>query len=258
MFNTQTNVISSIPDFNIILKVFSDYSEGKSLDEIKDNMVAGNVYGIRTKGSRVRFYTAINSTFLQFKSAEHKELIKSIYTSDLTHETKKYIGYIQMGINNELFYLLTTKVLSDLLMQGRLTLDKQVFISFIMNLRNDNTEIIKWTDETIGTIAYKYLTLMKKLGFLKGAKKKEFTSFNPTDEMIILTIYLIDSLEMECSSFLKNPYSSLLLMTNKGIMERLRRLSLQNYLSISTTGQDMQIELKCNYKDIVGEIRKNY
>ena len=258
MYNTQTNVISSVPDFNIILKVLSDYSRGKSLDEIKDNLIVGNVYGIRTKSSRVRFYTAINSTFLQFKTQSHKDIITSIFTSDLAKDTKSFIGYIQMGVNNELFYLLTTKVLLDLLLQGRLTVDKQVFVSYIMNLRNDNKENIKWTDETIGTIAYKYLTLMKKLGFLKGTQKKEFNSFVPTDEMIILVVYLIDSLNLEYSSFLKNPYSSLLLMTDEGIMERLRRLSLQNYLSVSTTGQDMKIELKHSYKDIVGEIRKNY
>ena len=42
MYNTQTNVISSVPDFNIILKIISDYSRGKSLDEIKDNMIVGN------------------------------------------------------------------------------------------------------------------------------------------------------------------------------------------------------------------------
>ena len=75
MYNTQTNVISSVPDLNIILKVLSDYSKGKTLDEIKDNMIVGNVYGIRTKGSRVRFYTAINSTFLQFKTQSLRDII---------------------------------------------------------------------------------------------------------------------------------------------------------------------------------------
>ena len=257
MYNTQTNVISSIPDFNIILKVIADYSQGKPLEEIKDNLITGNIYGIRTKSSRVRFYTAINSTFLQFKTQAHRYIITSIFKSDLAKDTKTFIGYIQIGINNELFYLLTAKVLLDLLLQGRLTVDKQVFISYIMNLRNDNNENIKWTDETIGTIAYKYLTLMKKLGFLIGTKKKEFHSFVPTDEMIILTVYLINSLNPVKASFLKNPYSSLLLMTNGGIMERLRRLSLQKYISISTTGQDMNVELKYDYKDIAGEIRKN-
>ena len=258
MYNTQTNVISSLPDFNIILKVIADYSQGKPLEEIKDNLITGNIYGIRTKSSRVRFYTAINSTFLHFKSTEHEKFIKSVFSNDFSKNSLSFIGYLQMGINNELFYLLTTNVLLDLLLQGRLTVDKYVFISYITNLRNNNSEKINWSDETIGTIAYKYLTLMKKFGFLKGTQKKEFCSFTPTDEMIILAVYLITSLNPEKESFLKNPYSSLLFMTNEGIMERLRRVSLQKYISISTTGQDMKVELKYDYKDIAGEIRKNY
>ena len=79
MYNTQTNVISSIPDFNIILKVIADYSQGKPLGEIKDNLITGNIYGIRTKSSRVRFYTAINSTFLHFKSTEHEKFINKYF-----------------------------------------------------------------------------------------------------------------------------------------------------------------------------------
>ena len=258
MYNTQTNVISSIPDFNIILKVLSDYSTGKSLDEIKDNMIVGNVYGIRTNSSRKRYYFGINSTFLQFKNQDHRNFITKVFSSDLPNNTQKFIAYIQMAVNNELFYLLTKDVLVELLLNGRLTVDKQVFASYINDLRKINPDKIQWTDETINTIASKYLTLMKKIGFLKGTQRKEFCSFTPTDEMIILAVYLITSLNPENVSFLTNPYSSLLLMTSEGIMERLRRVSLQKYISISTTGNDMKVELKYDYKDIAGEIRKNY
>lgn len=257
MYNTQTNVIASIPDFNIVLKVLADYSNGLTIDQIKDRTVVGDVYGIRTKSSRVRFYTGIKSTFLQFRNQNHEKIITSIFSSDLSKNTQTYIAYIQMAVNNELFFLLTSDVLIELLLNGRLTVDKQVFISYLIDLRKTNSAKIKWTNETIATIAYKYLTLMKKLGFLKGYKKKEFKFFVPTDEMIVLTIYLIESLNLEYSAFLKNPYSSLLMMSKDGIMERMRRLSIQNYLTISTVGHDMQIELKYDHKDIVNEIRKN-
>jgi len=257
MYNTQTNIISSIPDFNIILRVLSDYSRGTTLDKIMDNMIVGNLYGIRTKSSRKRYYFGINSTFLQFNNRDHRNFITTVFSNDFPNITQRFIAYIQMAVNNELFYLLTKDVLAELLFNGRLTVDKQIFVAYINDLKRINIDKIEWTDETVITVASKYLTLMKKLGFLKGTQKKEFCSFTPTDEMIILAVYLITSLNPEKASFLKNPYSSLLLMTSEGIMERLRRVSLQKYISISTTGNDMKVELKYDYKDIAGEIRKN-
>jgi len=258
MLNTQTNVISSIPDYNIIIKVLSDYSEGKTLDEIKDMMIIGNAYGIRTKSSRVRFYTAINSSFLQFRNADHRAIITAIFSSDLSNNTQRFLAYIQMAINNELFFLLTTDFLMDLLLKGRLSVDKQECISYLIDLKKTNSDEIQWTDETIGTIAYKYLTLMKKIGFLKGARKKEFNIFVPTNEMIVLTVYLLESLSLEYSTFINNPYSSLLMLSKDGIAERLRRLDLQDFIIISTIGNNIKVELKFNYKDIVNEVRKNY
>jgi len=257
MFNTQTNVIASIPDFTIVLKVLDDYSHGITLNQIKERMIVNNVYGIRTKSSRVRFYTGINATFLKFRNKDHKDLITSIFSSDLHKITKTNIAFIQMGINNELFFKLTKEVLAELLFSGRLTVNKQGFISYLHDLRRAYSDEIKWTDATIGTIAYKYLTLMKKLGFLKGSQRKEFTSFTLNEEMIILTVYLITSLNMDYSTFLDNPYSSLLLMSKDGIIEQLRRLNIQEYLTVSTLGYNMRIELKYDYKDIVNEIRKN-
>ncbi|MBL7110212.1 MAG: DUF1819 family protein [Candidatus Marinimicrobia bacterium] len=257
MFNTQTNVISSVPDFNIILKVLSDYSKGKPLQEIRDGMINGNLYGIRTKGSRIRFFTAINSTFLQFKTKDHKELLTAIFESSLKNDSKTFLGYIQMGVNNELFHILTTDVLFKLQMQGRLTIDKSVFVSYIKNLRSDDSNNITWSDETIGTISYKYLTLMKKLGFLSGVKKKEFRNFVPTNEMIVLTIYLIESLGSNYPIFLHNPLSKLFMMSENALIARLRIISMQEYFTISAIGKDLKIELKYDYKEIGDVIRKN-
>lgn len=257
LYNTQTNVIASIPDFNIILKILKDYSKGLSKQEIKEKLVITNAYGIRTKGSRIRFYTAINSSFLQFKNQNHKDLMRSIFISDLSNDVHKFIAFFQMAINNDLFSQLTKDVLLELLFKGRLTVDKALFISYLYNLRNQYNDQINWTDSTIDTIAYKYLTLMKKLGFLKGSVKKEFCHFIPTDEILILTVYLIKSLGNEFPNLLDNPYSSLLMLSQEGLIERLRTITVQDYLTISTMGYYMKIDLKYSYKDIVDVIRKN-
>ncbi len=258
MINTQTNVIASIPDFNIVLKVLKDYSKGLSLDQIKESLVVTNAYGIRTKESRVRFYTAIKSTFLQFRNRDHQDIIKSIYRSEFSTDIQRFIAYMQMSINNELFFHLTNDVLIGLLFKGRLTIDKPVFVSYLHDIMKENNDIIQWTDSTIETIAYKYLTLMKKLGFLRGSVKKEFNRFSPTDEMLILSVYLIKSVGMEYPNFLQNPYSALLMLPQNSLIERLRRMTFQDSLSITTVGYDMKMDLKYSYKEIANAVRKNY
>ena len=155
MYNTQTNIISSIPDFNIILRVLSDYARGITLDKIMDNMIVGYLYGIRTKSSRKRYYFGINSTFLQFNNRDHRNFITTVFSNDFPNITQRFIAYIQMAVNNELFYLLTKDVLAELLFNGRLTVDKQIFVAYINDLKRINIDKIEWTDETVITVASK-------------------------------------------------------------------------------------------------------
>jgi len=164
---------------------------------------------------------------------------------------------MQMAINNRLFFLLTKDILIDLLFKGRLNIDKELFVAYISDLRKNNPETVKWTDETIHTTASKYLTLMKKFHFLKGSQKKEFNNFFPSDEMIIMAVYLIKSLQLKYSTFINNPYSQLMMMSEDALIARLRIISMQEYFTISAIGKDLKIELKYDYKEIGDVIRKN-
>ena len=257
MYNTSVNIIASIPNINIIINVLEDYSKGKTLTDIKQFLVDENIYGIRTLGSRKRFYAGIETTFIQFKNEDHKNIISTIFSNEFSLETKNFMTYMQMAINNRLFFLLTKDILIDLLFKGRLNIDKELFVAYISDLRKNNPETVKWTDETIHTTASKYLTLMKKFHFLKGSQKKEFNNFFPSDEMIIMAVYLIKSLQLKYSTFINNPYSQLMMMSEDALIARLRIISMQEYFTISAIGKDLKIELKYDYKEIGDVIRKN-
>ena len=131
MYNTSINVISSIPDLNLIIDVITDVANGKSIDDVFDKIYSQNVYGIRTGGSRIRFINGIRAGLLKHQSENHKIIFHSLFRHSEFRRTKRFALYFQLGINDRLFYDLTVDVFLKLFHAGRLTLNKSEFISYL-------------------------------------------------------------------------------------------------------------------------------
>jgi len=254
MYTSNINIIGSIPDYNLIIDVINNFAKRKSKEEIRETIFDQNIYNIRTKKSRSRFLKAINSVFLQFKSDTHRVIYLSLFRQELFLSLKKKAIFFQFAINDDLFFELSKNVFLPLYMSGRLTVDKSEFSSYLYDLRDRNKEINNWSDSTINIVASKYLTVMKKLNFVEGKARKEFKNITPDDATIVYFIYLIKSSDNYGSNLMKNPFISLLMINKKNLIDRIKKISINDYFFITTIGDDLKLDLKYSFKDVVDAI----
>ena len=258
MYNTSLKIIASIPDFNLLYDIFRFYAQGDDKKTVMDKIISQDTYGIRTEATRGRFLRGIHATLINYKNDSHRQLIYDCFTKSSSLELKKIVVYLQIGINNQLFFELTTQVFLKLYFAGRLTVDKNEFSSYLYNLKNTNEQVNKWDDSTIEEVASKYLTLLRKIGFLKGRQKKEFVHITIPDEAIIFAIYLFISIENSGNNIFDNKYIALLSMSSENLTERIKRIALKDFFEVSIAGNKLSVELTYDYKDVVDAIFKKY
>lgn len=258
MYNTNINIIASIPNINIIHDIIINYSKGLKKNDLFDQVVNKNAYGIRTLKSRKRFFAAIESTFLSFKTDQHREVITTFFSDRSFYTTQRKIIFLQFAINDELFYKLTTQVFLKFYYAGRLNIKSSDCSGFLFELREKHSAVVKWADSTLSIIAIKYLTLLKKLDFLEGRNTKRICNITMSDESIIAVTYILKSIGEEYPNFLLNQYIPLFLLSKEELIVRLKKIAQKGYFDIAILGHDMKIDLKYNHKDILSEIRKNY
>lgn len=258
VYTSDINVIASIPDFNLISDVISAFAQGKGKDYINEEIFKQNIYGIRTLKSRERFLSAIKKVFIKFKTEEHQKVFYALFTQNNFVNLKRVALYFQFAFNDQLFYELNTKVYMKLYKAGRLTVPKDEFIAYLYDLRDNKIDIQNWSNSTLDIIASKYLTLLKKLGFLKGRFRKEFCALDLDDPTIIYIVYLLKSLGNINPDIMKNPYLDILPYSQDNLYKRIKKISLTDYFKIYTLGYDLKVNLKYSYEEIVNVIIQNY
>ena len=254
MYNTHINAVAGIPDYQIIMDVIGKFAEGRSKDDVHDLMCTQNIYGIRTEKSRERFFYAIWGVFLQFHSDDHQTLVYRLFQQDELPAVKKMALVFQFAVNNDMFRDLSRDVLVKLYHAGRLTANKAEFIAYLYELKERHPEVGKWSTSTLETLASKYLTFLKKIDWLKGKVKKEFTAITPDDVTLIYMIYFLEALHGKESNLLLNPYVPLLMMGEAHLIDRLKTLSLEGFWTVATLGYDLNVDVTYSYEEIVDVI----
>ena len=258
VYTSDINVIASIPDFNLINDVISAFAHHKGEEYINEEIFKQNIYGIRTLKSRERFLSAIKKVFIKFKTEEHQKVFYALFTQNNFVNLKRVALYFQFAFNDQLFYELNTKVYMKLYKAGRLTVPKDEFIAYLYDLRDNKLDIQNWSNSTLDIIASKYLTLLKKLGFLKGRSRKEFCTIDLDDPTIIYMVYLLKSLGNINPDIMKNSYLDILPYSQDNLYKRIKKISLVDYFKIYTLGYDLKVNLKYSYEEIVNVIIQNY
>ena len=254
MYNTSINAISGIPNYQIIMDVIGKFAEGKSKDEVFDLMHNQNIYDIRTAKSRERFFYGIMGVFLTFRSEAHQALVYRLFQTPGLLPLKNMTLFMQFAVNNDLFYDLSRNVLVKLYLDGRLTVDKAEFIAYLYELKEQHPEVRKWSTSTLETLASKYLTFLKKIDWLKGRIKKEFTRITPDDATLIYLVYLLKALNEPEPNLLKHPYTPLMMIGEETLIERVKNLSLEGFWTAETLGYDLKVDLSYRYEEIVDAI----
>lgn len=240
-YNTDINIIGSIPDYHLIYKALPLLlNDPKELENI---LVTNNEFDFRTEKSRKRFLSALNSAFVS-----RNKTIDALTSALMFHFKKDeneqaILLFWLFSFNNQLFFELNRDVYLKYYFQGRAELPKEAVIAYIKDLISREDELKgKWSEITIDTIASKYLTVLKKLKLLEGNQKKKFTLIRVTDELLAVFIHLIDLLENRKGNFLEDELQGFTFISKENILERLKRIGKRDWIKLNFNGVTLQVE----------------
>ena len=252
-YNTDINIIGSIPDYHLIYKALPLLlNDPKELENI---LVTNNEFDFRTEKSRKRFLSALNSAFVS-KNKTTDELASDLMLHFKNDENAQAVLLFWLfNMNNKLFFELNRDLFLKYYFQGRAELPKEAVIAYIKDLINRVDELKgKWSEITIDTIASKYLTILKKLKLLEGNQKKKFTLIRVSDELLAVFIHLIDLLENRKGNFLEDDFLGFTFISKDNILDRLKRIGKKDWVKINFNGVTLQVESVFNNNNIIDGI----
>lgn len=252
-YNTDINIIGSIPDYHLIYKALPLLlNDPKELENI---LVTNNEFDFRTEKSRKRFLSALNSAFVS-KNKTTDELASDLMLHFINDENAQAVLLFWLfNMNNKLFFELNRDLFLKYYFQGRAELPKEAVIAYIKDLISRVDDLKgKWSEITIDTIASKYLTILKKLKLLEGNQKKKFTLIRVSDELLAVFIHLIDLLENRKGNFLEDDFLGFTFISKDNILDRLKRIGKKDWVKINFNGVTLQVESVFNNNNIIDGI----
>lgn len=237
--------IGSIPNYDLIYSALKFFS--KNDDSFYNKVVIQNEYDIRTESSRKRFLRAVNLNFLTFNNEKHEEVIKKIFSKEISKDIQNLVLFWQLSLSNVLFRDFTNDFFLKYYFSGRSNLYKEDLTALIKNIIENNTELkTKWSNKTSESLVSKYLTILKKLGLAEGSKKKTIKYIHISNEALIIFVCLILNANPEKSNFLENSFLPFSLMSKDEFISRLKQLALKDMLQMTFNGSELKIESDTN------------
>jgi len=254
-FDTAINIIGSIPDYHLIFNTIEQhFINPEKLSEIIINQ---NIFNIRTEESRRRFLRVVNSSILSFSSPQHEEIMKRIFTLDLSTEVKLLVLFWQFSINNNLFYKISKDVFIKHYFSGRSSISKNDITAYLIELLSfeDNSKN-RWSDKTINIVASKYLTILKKLNIVTGRVQVHFSHVHLSDESLLIFLFLLKAHKPTQSNILNSDLLSFSMMQKDNLIARIKKLSQRGFLKMKYTGDSLNIDMTCGIEGLKNVVSK--
>lgn len=248
--NSDINVLGSLPDWNLI-KVFLT----EDMYSIKENGGIHTYTAIKTDKSVKRFEKAIKATLLRCEKGNLAPILgKAMNINGINADTLMLLFW-NSSVNNQLLFYLNEKVFFPAFYSGRISLKNDEVIACIRDLRLTEEDLKKWSDITITTTASKYLTLLKKFGFMEGSINKKMVYPNLSDSTFVLFTYWLvaisDKPNLIDSEWLLYGFSE-----KQAFLNRLLQKKFSKYFNVVYTGDKLSIEPIIPYESIYEYITK--
>ncbi len=252
--NSSINIIGSISDYELILRILELHFRGVPKDQIKTDEEIFSPITFRTQSSKTRVLNGVLEGFGKTINEEHSELLAKLFAVRNNTDLKNLALYLQLIVNNELFFLITKNVFIKKIFSGAISIKTDDIESYLYSLRVDEPTIKNWSNSTIHTVAYKYLIIMKKFGFAEGKATKEFIPFMPNYKEVLYFLYFIKSIEKNKSDFFSSRYIDFIFLTKEALFQFLKSIDLKEFISIETTGSEVLINLNLSNEEFVNEL----
>jgi hypothetical protein len=249
VYDTTINIIGGLRDCSLIYKAIDSYFNQD--DSIRDFMSGRNEFNLRTERSRTRVERAVKRVFLQFQNQEHRDLIESLFQSNVFLPERELILFWQFALNNRLFREISSRVFMKVYFSGRTGISKDDVVAYLKDFLYQNKQLnLAWSESTINTLATKYLNLMTKLNFLEGVRVKSFRTIKMSADSLVLFLYFNKLYNPQISNILESEIFPLSFVSDEDILERLKKLSLKGFFNMNFNGVILNIELTHSFKGI--------
>jgi hypothetical protein len=139
--------------------------------------------------------------------------------------------------------------------QGRAEFPAKDVEAYLKDLINRTEELQgRWSENTISTIASKYLTVLKKLNLLEGTQKKSFCFIRISDELIVCLIHIYSLMNLQGANFLDHEFSQWMFISKDSILERLKKIGKKDWIKMNYTGSSLRVESGFDNNNIIDGI----
>ena len=253
-YNTDINSFGGIQDYYMIYESLRSYFSGE--DDLKKRFVEDNVFGIRTEEGRGRFYRGIKSSILEFQNERHKQIYQSFFQNLNQSLPYNLLVYWQLAINNILFQKITHDLYLKYYFNGKATITGQDVFYFIQDLKEHEVDLKtqNWTKKTTEPVASKYLTILRKLGFLEGVQKKQILHIQISDLEFAVFLYLIVAIYGEGTNFLNHEFNNFSFVSKETFAERVKRVAQKGLIGMTFSGTKLSLQPTINYNELADGI----
>ena len=208
----------------------------------------------RTVSSQKRYQKAMKEVFLHFEEEQLKALfMAAMESSVLSDEVKHRAMALQFYSNDNLFHLLFNQCFLPIFKSGRMSINKHDVIAFLDEQIQLSLINVDWSRETIDTVSRKYLTILKKLGFLDGKVKKTikepFTSF----EFLIFFHFWLNAAG-ENSNVFKSACFPFLMLSKEKYQFLMKQPEIREKLDWQFTGDKFIVDYKISLGEYIHEL----
>ncbi len=208
----------------------------------------------RTLSSKKRYYKAIEEVFLSFDGDSKKRLFNwAMSNPTLEEDAKLRVMALQFYSNDYLFRLLFNECFLPIFKSGRMSIVKHDIIAFLDDQIRGERIDVQWSRETIDTVSRKYLTVLKKLGFLDGRLKKTIKDPYIGAAFLIFFHYWLFA-SNEGNNVFQSEHFPFLMLSREKYQFLMKQPEIREQLDWHFTGDKYTVEPKTTVKQYINEL----
>ena len=228
-----------------VLDLFREYDQ----DTVRKKIVRDNVLAYNTSDARNRVFSAVKRSFLKFETKWRQKVFLDTLNA-VNENAKREMLLYRLCRKSFTMYRLTLKVLFPAYKNGNEYLKKDAVMEFLESKRRTTKSAAEWTDNTIDIVGSKYMTTMKKFGYLKGRQTKKINYFSPQLESFTYALYDLLDRGKPPRKIISSDRFKLFMLQESDVMDYLERAGNVGYIKFGQAGDVYEIHPMHSIKEL--------
>ncbi|MEF8847440.1 MAG: BrxA family protein [Candidatus Paceibacterota bacterium] len=252
-YDTLPSAVGSHLKLDEVFEVLELYRK-HGPETVKERVLRDNIFDYNTTNARNRVLTSVRRSFLSFNSKVRKRsFLETI--SALDEKAKREVLFYRLCRRSYTSYRITLKVFVPAYNDGIEFLKKEKVIEFLKRKKETTKSVEKWTESTINTVGSKYLTTMKKFGYLSGRQKKKINYFSPELESVTYAIYELLDRDKTPKKIINSDRLKLFMLQKRDILNYLERIGSTGYIKFGRAGDLYEIHPMARFEELHNAIK---